>query len=246
MNSTTLSAPAGAPWWPLMGIEPLRAVMEYASMHLMDTAALPRGDGHPVVIFPGLAADQRSIGPLKDFCQQLGYTAYDWGRGFNSGPKGDIDAWLEELAEHVRELTVAHKRRMSLVGWSLGGICAREVAKKLHGRARQVITIGTPFAGTAEQTNVAWFYRVLSGQQSMLDESLMARLRTPPNVPTTSVYSRSDGIVAWQACMQDGDATHTENIEVSGSHFGMGWNPKVFSIIADRLRQLEGAWKRYA
>jgi hypothetical protein len=245
MSSPSFSGIAGAPAWTLLGAEPLRAALEYASMHLMNKAALPQGDGHPVVIFPGLAADRHSIGPLKDFCAKLGYAAYDWGRGFNTGPQGDVDSWIADLAQHVRGLTSAHRQRVSLVGWSLGGIYAREVAKKLKGRVRQVITIGTPFAGNVEQNNVTWVYRLVNGQKPMLDEALMARLRTPPDVPTTSIFSRTDGVVAWQACIQDGNGRRTENIEVEGSHCGLGWNPDVLAIVADRLRQREGRWRRH-
>ena len=227
-------------------MEPMRAVLEYASMRVMDKAALPRGDGHPVVLFPGLAADRRSTAPLQDFCESLGYTAYDWGRGFNTGPQGDVDVWIDELAQHIRELTRTHEQSMSLVGWSLGGIYAREVAKKLSGRVRQIITIGTPFAGTPEQTHVTWAYRLVNGQTPLVDEALMARLRTAPDVPNTSIFSRSDGVVAWQACIQEPTGDHTENIEVDGSHCGLGWNKDVLSIIADRLRQPENAWQRHA
>jgi hypothetical protein len=190
------------------------------------------------------AADRHSIAPLKDFCDQLGYAAYDWGRGFNTGPQGDLDAWLDDLARHVLEVTGAHEEPVSLIGWSLGGIYAREVAKKLTGRVRQVITIGTPFAGSAEQTHASCVYRLLSGQEPTLPPLLMARLRTAPDAPTTSIFSRSDGVVAWQACIQDGGANHTENIEVDGSHCGLGWNPEVLCVIADRLRQPMGAWQR--
>jgi hypothetical protein len=135
---------------------------------------------------------------------------------------------------------------MSLVGWSLGGIYAREIAKKLPDGVRQVITIGTPFAGTGgDETHVGWLYRLVSGHNPTLDAQTMHRLRTTPPVPTTSIYSRSDGIVAWQACLERSDCKHAENIEVDGSHFGLGWNPRVLAVIADRLRQPEGAWQPY-
>jgi pimeloyl-ACP methyl ester carboxylesterase len=245
MPDTALSARYGAPAWTLLGIEPLRAALEFASLHLMDRAALPPGDGHPVVIFPGLAADHRSISPLKTFCERLGYAAYDWGRGLNTGPRGDLDAWFDDLAAHVRELTCAHQQPISLIGWSLGGIYAREVAKKLTGEVRQVITIGTPFAGSEEHTNVSWVYRLVNRHAPMLDEALMARLRIAPDAPTTSIFSRSDGVVAWQACIQGAGAGHTENIEVDGSHCGLGWNPEVLSVIADRLGQSARAWQRH-
>lgn len=243
--TTSLCARASAPAWALLGVEPLRAALEYAGMRLMNRFELPAGDGHPVVIFPGLAADRHSTGPLKDFCEELGYAAYDWGRGFNTGPQGNVDAWLDELAQHVLELTGAHRQAASLIGWSLGGIYAREIAKKLRSQVRQVITIGTPFAGSAAQTNVSWIYRLINGEMPRLDEALMARLRTAPAVPTTSIFSRSDGVVAWQACIQGGNARHTENIEVDGSHCGLGWNSQVFSIVADRLQQPASAWRRH-
>ena len=245
MSSPAIEAQFSAPPLGLLGVEPLRAVLEYASMKFMNKAALPAGDGHPVVIFPGLATDRHSIGPLKEFCEQLGYTAYDWGRGFNTGPQGDVDSWLDALADHVGELTAEHDQAVRLVGWSLGGIYARELARKRPSRVRQVITIGTPFAGTAEQTNVAWVYRLVNGQKPPIDHALMRRLRTAPPVPTTSIYSRTDGVVAWQACLNPVQGVKVENVEVEGSHCGLGWNPKVLSVIADRLRQPEGRWRPY-
>jgi hypothetical protein len=245
MTTTTLDTTFGAPPLSLLGMEPVRAALEYTGMRLMNKSELPKGDGHPVVIFPGLATDRTSIAPLKRFLERLGYAACDWGRGFNTGPQGDVDAWLAALTAHVDEFTAAQARRISLVGWSLGGIYAREIAKTLRRRVRQVITIGTPFAGSAEQTNVGWVYRLVNGQAPVLDEGLMARLRTAPEVPTTSIYSRSDGVVAWQACVQAGDAPHIDNVEIDGSHCGLGWNPKVLAVIADRLRQPEHGWQRY-
>ena len=244
--NTLRDPPFGAPSLSLLGLEPLRAALEFASMRFMDHGALPVGDGHPVVIFPGLATDKISTGPMKTFCERLGYAGYDWGRGLNTGPHGNVDEWLDELAAHVRAMTRKHKKRMSLVGWSLGGIYAREIAKKLPGVVRQVITIGTPFAGTGgDETHVGWLYRLVSGHHPALDAQLMRRLRTTPSVPTTSIYSRTDGIVAWQACLERAGCDHAENIEVDGSHCGMGWNPKVLAVIADRLRQPEGAWRPY-
>ena len=194
-----MSPPITAPNWMLLGSEPVRAALEYARMRSMDFSALPRGDGHPVVIFPGLAANHTSIAPRLRLSTQRGYAASDWGRGFNTGPSGEVESWLDGLARHVDRLTAAHDRKISLIGWSLGGIYAREVAKRLDARVRQVITVGTPFAGTAEHTNAAWIYRLLNGRTPTFDETLMARRRTPPAVPTTSVFSRSDGVVAWQA-----------------------------------------------
>jgi pimeloyl-ACP methyl ester carboxylesterase len=236
MNTTTIPSPvADTSAWTFLGMEPIRAAFEYARMNLMDRTSFSSGDGHPVVIFPGLASDRNSIAPLQSFCRGIGYAAYDWGRGINTGPQGDMDAWIDDLARHVRELTTRHRQRMSLIGWSLGGIYAREVAKKLKGRVRRVITIGTPFGGTAQQNNLVWMYGTSSGQKPEFHQALRARLRSAPEVPTTSIFSRSDGVVAWQACIHDGKQAQTEDIEVDGSHCGLGWNPDVLSIIAERL-----------
>ncbi len=110
---------------------------------------------------------------------------------------------------------------------------------------RQVITIGAPFAGDCEHTNAGWLYRLLSGQKVKLDSALAQRLRTAPPVPTTSIYSRSDGVVAWQSCLQSG-TERCENVEVNSSHIGLVWNPRVLEVIADRLSQREGVWRPYA
>ncbi|HEX5683277.1 MAG TPA: alpha/beta fold hydrolase [Ideonella sp.] len=240
MNSNTSAkadvAEGGAPSWLLLGAEPLRAVCELASAQFMNKSALPPGDGHPVVLFPGLASDARALAPLKGLCEGLGYTAHDWGRGFNTGPEGDIDDWLDALVQDVVSQVGHADERISLIGWSLGGIYAREVGKKLGTRrARRVITIGTPFAGTVQQTHAGLVYRLLNGSKAQLEPNTMRRLATPPEVPTTSIYSRSDGVVSWQACIQPGRYRHVENIEVSGSHCGLGWNTEVFAIVASRL-----------
>jgi pimeloyl-ACP methyl ester carboxylesterase len=231
-----------APSLALLGMEPLRAVFEYARMRLSDraVASLPQGDRHAVVVFPGLGGNAWSTRPMVEFCERLGYQAVDWGLGLNRGPVGDIDDWLQHLADHVDDLTAGHRKRISLIGWSLGGIYAREVAKKLPRRVRRVITLGTPFAGSPAQTHAGWVYQRLSGQPMAADDALLRRLRTPPAAPTTSIYSRSDGVVAWRACV-NGDLPHVENVEVSGSHCGLGWNASAYAIIADRLARPAGA-----
>ena len=246
MTSATLTYPdLAAPAWTLLGAEPMRAALEYASLFFLRTTDLPQGDGHPVIIFPGLASDRRAIRPLKSFCEKLGYCAYDWGRGFNAGPHGDLGEWFQALAREVDALAASHTQSISLVGWSLGGIYAREVAKLLEHPVRQVVSIGAPFAGSAAQTNASFVYRLVNGSEPDVDFAMAERLATPPEAPTTSIYSRSDGVVAWQACIQTGNAAQVENVEVSGSHCGLGWNPAVLTILADRLNQPEGAWQPY-
>lgn len=234
-----------SPSWALLGIEPLRAAMEYASCRLMDRSGHPPGDGHPVIVFPGLAADAQSIAPLVGFCHGLGYAARDWGRGLNTGPVGNIDRWLDALAADIEALVADQPQAVSLVGWSLGGIYAREIAKRIALPVRQVITIGTPITGEAAQTNVSLLYRWINGALPVLDEDFKARLLAAPQVPTTAIYSRSDGVVAWQACVQREDHPMIENVEVDGSHCGLVWNPAVLKVVADRLAHAPGAWRPY-
>jgi pimeloyl-ACP methyl ester carboxylesterase len=229
-----------SPSFALLGIEPLRAAREFLRHKMATTRAVVPGDGHPVVIFPGLGADGRSVAPLRQFCRSLGYQAFDWGRGFNVGPEGNLDDWLEALASHVTELLSGHDQPASLIGWSLGGLYARELGKLMAPRLRQVITIGTPFNADADHTHAGWLYRLLGNGSAVFDPALSRRLRTPPPVRTTSIYSRSDGVVAWQTCRHDMHSSLVHDIEIQGSHLGMGWNRRVLDAVADRLGQASG------
>lgn len=242
---TSLPSVVRPPSYALLATEPFRAVMEFAANQVMDERALPRGDSHAVVVFPGLATSKLVTRPLLSFCDRLGYCSLDWGLGWNRGPQGDMDAWLDTLAARVLDLTAGHAAPISLVGWSLGGIYAREVAKRCAHRVRQVVTIGSPFAGLAEHTNVGWIYRLLNGSAAPNNEALRQRLLVPPPVPNTAIFSRGDGVVAWQTCLANNRTRQSENIEVAGSHCGMPWNPAVLRVLADRLAQAPGAWKPY-
>ncbi len=230
----------------LLGAEPFRAAMEFARHKFAKPDHRKPGDGHPVVIFPGLGADGKSVAVLREHCRALGYAAVDWGQGFNTGPKGDLDAWLQTLQSHVADLLADHSQRATLIGWSLGGIYAREIGKLMAPRVRQVITIGTPFNAEADLTHVGWLFRLLSGHSPAIDPALSQRLRTPPPVRTTSIYSRSDGVVAWQTCRHDKASRLVHDIEVDSSHIGMGWNRDVLTAVADRLGQPSGRRRRYA
>lgn len=241
-----IPGPIQRPSLVLLGTEPWRAAFEFVSHKINRRRPGQRGDGHPVVIFPGLGADATSLAPLLKHCQTLGYTAFDWGRGFNTGPKGDVDQWLSDLAGHTAARLAGFDQKASLIGWSLGGLYAREIAKLLPPAVRQVITIGTPFNAGADYTHVGWIYRLLSGNGAKYDAALSQRLRTAPPVPTTSVYSRSDGVVAWQTCRHDVVSKRVEDIEVNGSHIGLGWNREVLGVVADRLAQRPGQWRPYA
>ncbi|HSI58772.1 MAG TPA: alpha/beta hydrolase [Ideonella sp.] len=202
---------------------------------------LPAGDGHPVVVFPGLGAPDLSTLPLRHFLRERGYAPQPWGQGFNFGPRrGVVDACVQQL----QALQQQHGTRVSLIGWSLGGLYAREIAKLHPELVRCVITLGSPFAGHPRATNAWRFFELVSGHSSH-DPALLAGLRAAPPVPTTSIYSRSDGVVAWQCSLND-EQPLAENIEVLASHIGMGMNPVALYAVADRLAQPHGAWQRFS
>lgn len=226
-------------------MEPFRAAMEYASRQFATSPSAAPGDGHPVVIFPGYGADGTSVSILRGHCQELGYEAFDWGQGFNTGPRGELDAWLEALADQVSGQLAKHEKPATLIGWSLGGLYARELGKLLAPKLRQVITIATPFNGSADDNGAGWLSSVLGGSAASMDAAWIERLRIPPPIRTTSIYSRSDGVVAWETCRHDKRSRLVQDIEVDGSHMGMGWNPAVLNIVADRLGQQAGPWRPY-
>ena len=201
---------------------------------------VPRGDGHPVLVFPGMGANDFTTIPLRNFLGSLGYATKAWGQGFNFGPR---DGVLKKCAADVRALAEQHGQPVSLIGWSLGGLYAREMAKQLSAHTRCVITLGTPFSGHPRATNAWRIFELLSGQK-LHDAAMIERLRTPPPVPTTSIYSRTDGIVSWR-CSLNPKSALTENIEVHASHVGMGMNPLALYAVADRLAQTPGHWKPF-
>jgi pimeloyl-ACP methyl ester carboxylesterase len=219
-----------------------RAPWEYAAMlaALPWLKRLPRGDGHPVIVYPGLGAADVTTAPLRSFLQDLGYSAYPWKQGFNFGPRRGV---LDAVRAHLKRIHKRHGQKVSLVGWSLGGVYARELAKEFSPCVRCVVTLGSPFSGHPRATNAWRFYELVSGQ-NVHDPQLIAQLRSAPPVPTTSIYSRSDGVVAWQCSVND-ESPLAENIEVHASHIGMGMNPLALVAIADRLRQNPAKWKRF-
>jgi pimeloyl-ACP methyl ester carboxylesterase len=229
----------------MLGAEPFRAAMEFAWHSFATVGATTTGDGHPVVIFPGLGADGHSVATLRGHCRSLGYDAFDWGQGFNTGPQGDFDVWMNTLKSQVVDLLAGHTQPATLIGWSLGGLYAREIGKLMAPRIRQAITIGTPFNSEADHTNVNGLFGLMSGSASVMDPALSQRLRTPPPLRTTSIYSRSDGVIAWQTCRHNKRSSLVQDIEVEGSHFGLGWNREVLAVVADRLGQQPGPWRRY-
>jgi pimeloyl-ACP methyl ester carboxylesterase len=228
-------APHRRPALSLLATEPARATLEaLQALNLWRKAPAQVGQGRTVVLFPGLGTDSLSLWPLRRHLERAGFRALDWGQGTNTGPKGDVDAWLDKLAEDVHR-RIAPADQASLVGWSLGGFYARELAKRLPECVPHVITIGTPFSGGPEDTNVGWLFRLLNGRRAEEHRAMRDRFAEPPPVPTISLYSRRDGIVSWEACKHTTSWPLARDIEVQASHMGMGWSPEVLTQVTKLL-----------
>ncbi len=222
-----------------------RAVLEYRTMRAMGSLLdrLPRGDGHPVLVLPGFTADDDSTAPLRALLRRLGYWTHGWRLGTNLGPTPEVVAGL---ARRFDEIAESAGRPISIVGWSLGGIYGREAARARPAHVRQVITLGSPIQmvrGDRSASSRVWEsvrHRHAPGRERTVRESE----RPPLQVPASSIYTRTDGIVHWRTCLIERGPT-SENIEVHGSHCGLGFNPSVAYAVADRLAQPEGGWRPF-
>lgn len=191
----------------------------------------PRGDGHTVILFPGYGASGASMSMMRAYLRQLGHDARDWGLGRNDG---QVERLLEHALGQVNHVRAQRGGTVSLIGWSLGGYIAREVAREAPDGIRQVITMASPVIGGPKYTMVAERYRRAGYDLDEIEKKVEARNAVPLRVPVTAIYSRSDGIVAWGACV-DQRCERTEYVEVSTTHLGMGFSADVYRIVAERL-----------
>ena len=235
---------------PLMfsAMEALRVGIEIASLMAASPflARSPRGDGHGVLVLPGFATDDHATALLRAFLRIIGYDVHPWRLGWNLDHR-TVGANGEHVARQIDRIVMATGRKVSLVGWSLGGIIAREAARRDPDAVRQVVTMGSPFRGNPHANRVGQLYEHLTGNKV---ESPASKRRfeagpQPLPVPSTSIYSRSDGVAAWENCVAIEDH-QSENVEIHASHMGMVVNPVVFHILADRLSQAEGTWAPYS
>ena len=216
-----------------------RAWFEFNSSLLLSPLLMqaPRGDGHPVLALPGFLASDISMAPMRRYLQALGYDAHAWNMGRNLGGVYSKRRALRELLASIYE---AAGRKVSVVGWSLGGVYARDLALQAPDMVRSVITLGSPFANDIRATNATRLYEFVSGEGVDDVPGLREAIAGDLPVPATSIYSRTDGIVNWRTSLLRPSAT-AENIEVHlASHIGLGVNPAALWAVADRLAQPEG------
>lgn len=228
-----------------------RAALEFSSLPVawrLLKNKLPKGDGHPVLFFPGFLTGDIYTSQIRDCVTVQGFKTYSWEYGMNLGLDDNLAKHLKQRLQEVYEENGGQK--VSLVGYSLGGIYARELAREFPHMVRGVVTLGTPFGKLDDLDNATAIplekiYQLLHPDAGVLTRAdIGPRSLTPPPVPTTSIYSRNDGVVNWQASLNPA-ARQAENIEVFGSHLGMTFNPMTIAAVVDRLAQPEGKWQKF-
>jgi pimeloyl-ACP methyl ester carboxylesterase len=229
----------------LLMLAETRAMFEFNSSLLLSPLLMraPRGDGHPVLALPGFLASDLSMAPMRRYLKELGYEAHAWNMGRNLGGVYSKRKALRELLTRIYEQS---GRKVSIVGWSLGGVYARDLALQAPEMVRSVITLGSPFTNDIRATNATRLYELLSGEGADDVPGLREAIAGDMPVPATSIYSRTDGIVNWRTSLLRPSAT-AENIEVHlASHIGLGVNPAALWAIADRLAQAEGEFTHFS
>jgi pimeloyl-ACP methyl ester carboxylesterase len=184
-----------------------------------------------VLVLPGFGAGDGSTALLRAYLAWLGYAARGWGLGIN---RGQVPKLVPRVVELLARTHGVAQRRVRLIGWSLGGVLAREAARERPELVERVVTFGTPVVGGPKYTAAAAAYRRQGHDLDAIEAAAAARDAVPLRVPVTAIYSRADGVVAWRACIDPTNAD-VEHIEVGGTHVGLGFNPDVYRIVAERL-----------
>jgi alpha/beta superfamily hydrolase len=190
-----------------------------------------KGNGHPVLVVPGFLGSDVSTTLLRKFLTKLGYAAYGWDLGRNLGDLED----LKRLTARIEFISQQHKGQpITVIGWSLGGIYVRECAKANPQLIQQIITLGSPFADLNAPNHARWIFDLISTGEKV-DADWIAKVAEPVPLKTTCLYSKHDGIVPWEACMEKVTDQLHQNIKVESSHFGFVANPAVFRVIEQVL-----------
>lgn len=190
-----------------------------------------RGNSELVLVLPGLGASNASTALMRRYLSWLNYDVHGWTQGTNTGGVREL---LPGVVAQAKELHAETGGKLNIIGWSLGGVIAREAARENPALFRQVITMGSPVAGGPKYTSFGRFYEAQGVDLDKFEAMIQARESTPIRIPMTSIYSKRDGIVGWQASI-DRYNSQTDHIEVSATHLGLGISPEVFRILAQKL-----------
>ena len=192
----------------------------------------PRGDGSPVFVLPGFGADDRSTWLLRRYLSLLDHDVRGWDLGTNRAEVPDL---IEQVGRRVEHAAAQHGGTIALVGWSLGGYIAREVARDRPDVVRRVVTFGSPVIGGPKYTTVAALASRRGWDLDEIETFVEERKKVPLRVPVTAIYSRRDGVVAWRACIDPERDAPIQHVEVDATHLGLGFSADVFRIVARDL-----------
>ena len=238
------SADVSSPHPLLAALEVPRALAEYASFTATSRllSAGRSGHGRPVLVLPGLLADDRSTRPLRRLLNTAGYAAYGWKLGTNVGPTRRITSGIDAVLD---DITGVHSEPVSVIGWSLGGMLGHDLAGRHPGVVDRLITLASPlYIVDRSQSRASLFYDEYAPAD--LAENAMDTWWVPSvlSVPATSIFSKTDGVVRWETCVHPSGPL-TENIEVYGSHCGLGFHPAAAYAILDRLAVPTDPWPKF-
>ncbi|MDJ0922376.1 MAG: alpha/beta hydrolase [Henriciella sp.] len=240
MSTTTVASKPPSLFWTMTEG---RAIFELASFRLLRNSLknLPKGDGHPVLVLPGFMASDFSTRPMRRLLDDLGYQTFGWGLGRNVRFNKKRESEMSDLIEGIFKRSA---EKISIVGWSLGGVFARELAKQHPNKVRFVISLGSPISNDRRHSAPSALFERINGKETAPEaEGRYANLDKAPPVPTTSILTKTDGIVSWRGSVQsEQHGALTENIVVPASHVGLGVNPLAMVAIADRLAQPHDDW----
>ncbi|MEZ0261297.1 MAG: esterase/lipase family protein [Alphaproteobacteria bacterium] len=206
--------------------------------------SLPAGDGHPVLVVPGMISGDFYFHTFRKLIAEKGYKVYGWKQGVNMGLSKKVSEGLGTRLEEIFKENGGQK--ITVIGHSLGGIYARELSREYPEMVRDVISMGSPFGGAVSETPdmLKKIFNFFSGNPALFDPELDQRGLTPPSMPATSIFSKKDVIIKWQNCLNPA-APATDNIEITASHMGIPFHPPTLVAIFDRLAQKEGAWQPF-
>ncbi len=218
-----------------------RALLELSEyfIKLPSLISKKRGTGQPVLVIPGFSTGDSATYLMRWYLREQNFRPEPWNLGINTGPKKVL---YTGIVNRIKEITDQYSEPVSLVGWSLGGLFAREIAKEHSSEIRNVVTLGSPFARRFTSiTSTEYFKRHGINDLDYLDPERLSQLNVSPPHPCTSIYSKSDSLINWTHCI-DNNPGKIDNIEVIGSHFGLCHNPSALIALADRLSQEEDTW----
>jgi hypothetical protein len=242
-------------WESRVVLDAVRMLGPMLGVHLQ-----PRRDMRAllVILAPGFGSDDRYLAPLRHYLSRRGFCAEGWGLGRNLAGinlphrledlserwqfsdkldyngEASVPYLCDRLIDRIRERHTETGLPVSLIGWSLGGYLCREAARDLPDIVRSVVTLGAPTIGGPKYTAAATLFRKRGMDLDWIEAEIKKREIVPIGQPITAIFSKSDGIVSWQACI-DHYSENVQHVEINGSHLGLGFNPSVWKQILAAL-----------